>query len=122
MKRLERPWGRPRSTLAGARVTAVALALIATLFVAGTARAQRPALPEPHPDMPDTFKQIIPRGMIASVDEPVFVTAKEAEISDDAWIFGVEIDGIAKAYSLNLLNSHEVINDKIGERSFAAVW
>ena len=78
--------------------------------------------PKPHPDLPDDFKQLIQRGRIASVDEPVFVNASEAEISDDAWILGVEIDGQARAYSLNLLNKHEVVNDKIGERSFAAVW
>jgi hypothetical protein len=47
---------------------------------------------------------------------------RRAADSDDAWILGVEIDGEARAYSLNLLNSHEVVNDRIGERSFAAVW
>jgi len=34
----------------------------------------------------------------------------------------VEIDGQARAYSLNLLNRHEVVNDQIGGKSFAAVW
>ncbi len=74
--------------------------------------------PEVHPD----FRQLIPRGRIASVDAPKFVTAKEAKISGDAWVLGVEIDGQARAYSLNLLNRHEVVNDKIGGRTFAAVW
>ncbi len=118
MIRSDRGWGRPGTTVA-----TTALALLAALSWAGGARAaEKPQLPEPHPDLPDTFKQLIPRGMIASVDEPQFVSAKEAKISDEAWVLGVEIDGVAKAYSLNLLNHHEVINDKIGERSFAAVW
>ena len=73
-------------------------------------------------ELPDDFRQLIPRGRIASVDNPTFVPASEAEISDDAWVLGVEIDGEAKAYSLNLLNHHEIINDRFGETPVAAVW
>jgi len=67
-------------------------------------------------------EQILPRGRIAAVFEPRFVPAAEAEISDDAWVLGVVVDGQARAYSLNLLNRHEVVNDQIGEQKFAAVW
>ncbi len=77
---------------------------------------------EPVPGLPPEFQQIIPRGRIASVDAPEFVAAGEAEIPDDAWVLGVEIGGQAKAYSLNLLNHHEIVNDSIGEHKFAAVW
>lgn len=73
-------------------------------------------------DLPPGVEQIIPRGKIAAVFAPEFVPAAEAEISDDAWILGVELDGQAHAYSLNLLNRHEVVNDRIGETAFAAVW
>ena len=66
--------------------------------------------------------QILERGRIAAIFDPQFVTAEEAEIAEDAWVLGVVIDDQARAYSLNLLNSHEVINDRIGETSFAAVW
>ena len=73
-------------------------------------------------ELPDGVKQILERGKIAAIVDPEFVTADEAEIADDAWVLGVEIDGQARAYSLNLLNRHEVVNDQIGEKSFAAVW
>lgn len=73
-------------------------------------------------ELPPGVEQILPRGRIAAVFEPRFVSAAEAEISDDAWILGVVIDGQARAYSLNLLNRHEVVNDRIGEQKFAAVW
>ncbi len=73
-------------------------------------------------DPPPGVEQILPRGRIAAVFEPRFVPAAEAEISPDAWILGVEIDGQARAYSLNLLNRHEVVNDRIGDQPFAAVW
>ncbi len=52
----------------------------------------------------------------------MFVAAAEAELPDDAWVLGVAVDGQAKAYSLNLLNRHEVVNDRIGETAYAAVW
>ena len=45
-----------------------------------------------------------------------------AEISDDAWVMGVVFNGVAKAYSLNLLNHHEVVNDDFGGHPLAAVW
>ena len=54
--------------------------------------------------------------------EPVFVSAEEAEIPDDAWVLGVDIDSQPKAYSLNLLNRHEVVNDESGATKYAAVW
>ncbi len=77
---------------------------------------------EPPAGLPEEFQQLIPRGRITSIDEPVFVSAAEAEIPDDAWVLGVNISGVAKAYSLNLLNHHEVVNDASGETAFAAVW
>ena len=77
---------------------------------------------EPPAGLPEEFQQLIPRGRIASIDTPEFVKAAQAEIPDDAWVLGVAIDGVAKAYSLNLLNRHEVVNDSSGETAFAAVW
>jgi hypothetical protein len=72
--------------------------------------------------LPPEFQQIIPRGQIASVDTPRFVPASEARLPPEAWVLGVLVDGQARAYSLNLLNRHEVVNDRVGEKSFAAVW
>lgn len=73
-------------------------------------------------DLPGDFKQILPRGAIAAINNPEFVSADEAEISDEAWVLGVLIAGQARAYSLNILNHHEVVNDQVGEKAFAAVW
>ena len=94
-----------------------------TSFLAGALlAATAAAAAEPPAQRPPEFQQIIPRGRIASVDAPEFVAAGEAQIPDDAWVLGVAIEGEARAYSLNLLNHHEVINDRVGERTFAAVW
>ncbi len=68
------------------------------------------------------FEQLLPRGRIAAITQPVFVAANKAKIDDESWILGVFVDGVARAYSLSLLNSHEVVNDRIGDHQFAAVW
>lgn len=106
--------------------TDLALAAVALLALgAGECSAsERPAAgpTAPADEPPPGVEQILPRGGIPAVFEPRFVAASEAEIPGDAWVLGVEIDGVAKAYSLNLLNRHEVVNDSIGERDFAAVW
>ena len=73
-------------------------------------------------ELPAGVEQILPRGGIPAVFEPEFVTAQEAEMPDDAWVLGVSIADEARAYSLNLLNRHEIVNDRIADRPVAAVW
>lgn len=104
--------------------THLSAALLLPLLTAmlAPAVAGQPAPPTSDGELPDGVEQILPRGRIAAVVDPVFVPADEAEISDDAWVLGVTIDGQARAYSLNLLNRHEVVNDRIGQLPIAAVW
>jgi hypothetical protein len=73
-------------------------------------------------DKPEGYRQIIPRGRIAAVNQPTYVPASEADIKAGSWVLGVIIDGQPRAYSLNLLNAHEVVNDTIGDTNYAAVW
>jgi hypothetical protein len=99
--------------------------LIATLAVAcGPAVSQPQPQPEPVGSAapPSGVEQLLPRGAIPAITDPVFVAAGDAEIPDDAWVLGVALGGEARAYSLSLLDRHEVVNDAIGPRSFAAVW
>ncbi len=96
--------------------TLAALPLLLVLM--GPAPAAAAAADEPPPGV----VQLLPRGAIAAVFEPRFVPAEKAKIPDDAWVLGVVVDGGARAYSLNLLNRHEVVNDRVGEHAFAAVW
>ena len=93
----------------------VALAVLGAGLAPGARAADKDKLPR-------GFKQILPRGRIASVDSPRFVSAEKAKLPPEAWVLGVFIDGHARAYSLNLLNQHEVVNDRIGDKTFAAVW
>jgi Protein of unknown function (DUF3179) len=103
---------------------AMGAALVCYLgLVVANVAAQPDAAAEPAKEpTPPGVQQLLARGGIPAVFEPQFVTADEAEISDDAWVLGVVIDGEARAYSLNLLNHHEVVNDRVGDHPFAAVW
>lgn len=71
---------------------------------------------------PQDFEQILPRGRIASIDQPIFVEAAAAKVLPESWVLGVMIEGQARAFSLAVLNSHEIVNDSIGDTNYAAVW
>jgi len=73
-------------------------------------------------DQPEGFEQILPRGRIAAISNPRYIPADRARIAPQSWVLGIIIEGEARAFSLNLLNVHEVVNDSIGETDFAAVW
>ncbi|MCP4203167.1 MAG: DUF3179 domain-containing protein [bacterium] len=102
------------------RTFAICTALTLALSPLARASGAEPTAVRETP--PAGVEQILPRGGIPAVFEPDYVPAAQAEIPDDAWVLGVAIDGQARAYSLNLLNSHEIVNDRIGETNFAAVW
>ena len=70
----------------------------------------------------DNFQQLLLRGQIPAIFEPKYVFADEADIENDSWVFGVVIEGQPRAYSLNILNHHEVVNDRVGDSNFAVVW
>ncbi len=95
---------------------------LAALIVAWGTGALSSASAAQQQNMPEGYVQILERGGIPAIDDPVYVEAAEANIRDEAWVLGVVIDGQARAYSLELLNSHEVVNDTIGDTDFAAVW
>ncbi len=67
---------------------------------------------------------LLPRDAIPAIDDPVFLTAEEADASyaDDELIMGVEFNGDARAYSIPLLSSHEIVNDVVGGVKIAVTW
>ena len=97
-------------------------AAILIVFVLSAARAESVQSMYGRTTPFEGFQQIIPRGRIASLDNPEFIRADEATIPSDAWILGFELNGRAFAYDLNLLNAHEVVNHQIGSTPVAAVW
>ncbi len=71
---------------------------------------------------PEGVEILLPRGAIPAITDPQFVAAGDAKIDGDSWVFGVIVDGEARAYSIALLNHHEIVNDNIAGRPLAAVW
>ncbi len=71
----------------------------------------------------DIFQGGPPRGGIPAIDVPKFVGVDAADfLSDDDRVLGVEIDGVARAYPIRILNWHEIVNDKIGDVSFSVTY
>lgn len=64
------------------------------------------------------------RGEIAAIDDPVFLTADEADASyaPGELVIGLDIDGDARAYSVPLLSRHEIVNDVVGGVPVAVTW
>ncbi|MCG7900152.1 MAG: DUF3179 domain-containing protein [Candidatus Thiodiazotropha weberae] len=53
-----------------------------------------------------------PRDGIPAIDKPQFVHAKDADfLQPEDRILGVERNGVVKAYPINILNWHEIVND-----------
>ncbi len=67
---------------------------------------------------------VLPRDAISAIDEPVFVSIEQADetYAADELILGVEFNGDARAYSIPLLSSHEIVNDVVGGRKIAVTW
>ncbi len=86
-------------------------AVVATAFAGGSDESP-----------PAGVTQLLPRGGIPAILEPTFVEAHEANMPDDAWVFGVHINGQSRAYDLNLLNHHEIVNDVLDGLPIAPVW
>lgn len=65
-----------------------------------------------------------PRDGIPSIDNPQFVTPAQAEpwLADNEPIIALEIDGDARAYPLQILTWHEIVNDTVGETPVAVTF
>jgi len=69
-------------------------------------------------DRPDaTQGAICPLGCIPALDQPKSTPAAQGSwYPDDAIVFGVVINGQARAYPKNMMEVHEMVNDTLGGR------
>ena len=67
---------------------------------------------------------LLPKDGIPAIDNPIFISADEADLQyeTDELIIGVQFDGDARAYSIPMLSSHEIVNDTVGGRKIAVTW
>lgn len=68
------------------------------------------------------IEKILPGGPardgIPSIDSPNFVSAKKADfLKPDDRILGINYEGVQRAYPINILNWHEIVNDNIKGKS-----
>ena len=68
------------------------------------------------------IQYVLPRDAIPAIKNPEFVPAEEAGLDDHEPVVGITINGESRAYSLYLLNHHEIVNDRIGNTAFAVTW
>lgn len=86
---------------------------------------QRITLREPGEGTRDlTMVTLLPRDAIPAIDDPQFLTAAEAEreYAANEVVLGVHIEGDARAYSVDLLDSHEIVNDTVNGKPIAVTW
>ncbi len=67
---------------------------------------------------------LLPRDAIPAIDDPIFISAAEAaeEYRPDELVIGVSFEGDSRAYSVELLSTHEIVNDTVGGRKIAITW
>ena len=65
---------------------------------------------------------VLPFDGIQAVFETEFIDAQEARLHPDSPVIGVDLNGERHAYSMILLNHHEIVNDVVGGVPVAMTW
>ena len=67
---------------------------------------------------------ILGKDGIPSIDNPRFLEREEADkqMLETERVIGVSINGDHRAYPLNLLSRHEIVNDTVGGVPVAVTW
>ena len=67
---------------------------------------------------------VLGRDGIPAILEPEFLTAETGALQmvPTERVIGVSINGDHRAYSLNLLSRHEIVNDTVGGKPIAVTW
>jgi hypothetical protein len=85
----------------------------------------QPSLVPPPPEVDlRAIADLLPPDSIQSIDEPQFETISESEpfMDPDERVIGLVINGEARAYPINILSSHEIVNDIVGGEPVAVTW
>jgi hypothetical protein len=64
-----------------------------------------------------------PRDGIPSLDYPDFISARDASfLKPKDRVLGIELNGIARAYPIRILNHHEIVNDAFGGHAIVVTY
>lgn len=72
--------------------------------------------------LPDGYRDVTGRDVIAPIYEPRFRTAAETDWSEDTLVLGVSLGGESKAYPIRVLNRREMVLDRLGGTPILATW
>ena len=65
----------------------------------------------------------VPPDGIPPIDSPQFVPVSEADfVTDDEAVISVEVDGDARAYPIQILIWHEIVNDQFGDTPVSVTY
>ncbi len=70
----------------------------------------------------DRPERVLPKDAIPAIFAPTFAEGKSMNLPPDTPVIGVVIGEEARAYSLTLLDAHEIVNDEINGIKFAVTW
>ena len=114
-------WNGSGPTFTSARLGVLVLVALAGLL-AGPTVAREMVVEFEHDG--DPVYGVLPPGAIPAIEDPEFVSgeAADAQMAAEEPVFGLEIGGEARAYSLWQLDRHEIVNDEIGGVALAATW
>jgi len=73
-------------------------------------------------DLPDGFRQLLPRDAINPIYEPSFVNAASVTWPPDAQVIGIVSGDEAKAYPVSFLNSREMVIDQLDGIPLLVSW
>lgn len=121
----ELSWGRPMQYLSILRFNQGITLLLASLLIAPGSAWSKNGF-----DLSNAIikgDEILSGGPgkdgIPAIDNPRFTPGKNAEfLTKEDRVLGVDINGISKAYPIKILNWHEIVNDKIGEKKFTITY
>ena len=67
---------------------------------------------------------VLGRDGIPAILDPIFASRSEAaaQMDPSERVIGVSINGEHRAYPLNLLSRHEIVNDIVGGKPIAVTW
>ena len=67
---------------------------------------------------------VLPRDAISAIRDPEFVEVTEAArwMNGREQVIGLERGGEVRAYPINLLSRHEIVNDVVGGEPVAITW
>ena len=70
----------------------------------------------------DPIRTLLPFDAIPAITNPRFVSSNEASLDADAPVIGVNFNDESRAYSLCVLNGHEIVNDVVARQNIATTW